>query len=136
MRTGENRAKMRESVRTEQIGEEKEAKALETYQIALIIVLVGCVAALFYIWFKNRQGSTEQPAQEPIQPEKPEIYSIPDPVAYVPEAEEIVSDQHTIYAFEREVQVYVCPRCDGENSVNRQSCCICGFTFRKGVFEV
>lgn len=108
---------------------------METYQIALVIVLVGCVAALFLIWFKNRQASEspEQPEAENVVPPQPLV--IPDPAPFVPEPEITVhSNQHTIYAFEREVQVYVCPRCDGENSVNRHICCICGYEFRKGVW--
>lgn len=109
---------------------------METYQIALVIVLIGCVAGLFYIYFKNRQsaeGGTEEPEEGVNAAQEP--FSIPDPPPFIPETEEVVpSDQHTIYAFEREAQVYVCPRCDGENSVSRHICCICGFEFRKGVW--
>jgi len=110
------------------------------------------VTALFYIYFKNRQspGAEEQTPAEPAPGiYRPDDYSpapgpygaypaveplpyMPEPV--VPEQERAPSDQHTIYAFEREVQVYVCPRCDGENSVSRHICCICGFEFRKGVW--
>lgn len=118
---------------------EKEAKALETYQSALVIVLVGCVVALFVIWLKNRQSTPEEPAAVPQEAPPPAPYSIPDPTHYVPVQEtqpQIPSDQHTIYAFEREVQVYVCPRCDGENSVHRNICCICGFEFRKGAWRL
>lgn len=44
--------------------------------------------------------------------------------------------QHTIYAFEREVQVLVCPQCDGENSINRNTCCICGYEFMRGGWRI
>lgn len=107
---------------------------METYQIALVIVLIGCVVALFAVWLKNRQAA-ENPEEPAAELPVPETYSVPDPVAYVPEPESTVpSNQHTIYAFEREVQVYVCPRCDGENSVSRHICCICGYEFKKGVW--
>ena len=121
-------------------GAKKEAKALETYQTALVIVLIGCVVALFYLWLKHRQSTPEQSVESVPQEAPPQVpYSIPDPAHYVPEPEvqpQTPSDQHTIYAFEREVQVYVCPRCDGENSVHRNICCICGFEFRKGAWRL
>ena len=52
----------------------------------------------------------------------------PPPEEVAPTAE----DQHTIYAFAREVQVNICPCCDGENNIYRDRCCICGFAFERG----
>ena len=115
---------------------------MELYKIALILLLVGCVVALFFIWLKNRPGSSEPEAEEDQKepdPVGPVVIPVVDPVpAPAPTPVPIPipdgpSNQHTIYAFERNVPVYMCPRCDGENSPMRSVCCICGFEFRKGV---
>ena len=117
---------------------------METYQSVLVIVIIGCVAALFYIWLANRKSSGERPTEIPMDAVSMSPVMPPDnrcaldhgPVVNEEAAKHLPpSDQLTIYAFEREVQVYVCPRCDGENSVHRNICCICGFEFRKGAWH-
>lgn len=73
------------------------------------------------------------PAPVARTPEPP--VSAPAPAAEPPKPEPAspaVKEQHTIYAFEREAQVCVCPRCDGENNIYRSNCCICGFELRRG----
>lgn len=115
---------------------------MQGYQILLIFLLVGCVAALFFIWMKNRNAAPE-PEEAPPEPEParhvivpvvdPTPAPTPIPVYPVPPGE---SNQRTIYAFERTVPVVMCPRCDGENSPIRSVCCICGFEFRKGVRQL
>lgn len=106
---------------------------MEAFLIALFIVLIACVAAVVY---NNSKKQPEQ-AVPPAEILTPETSTAHEPVEAMPvEPEPVPSEQHTIYAFEREVQVQVCPRCDGENSMGRQICCICGFEFRKGVWGV
>lgn len=100
-------------------GKGKGRGEMEPFQIAILIALIGAAVLVLYSRSQNRQPSEGEmppgePATEPVREE--------------------AAQQHTIYAFERQVQVQVCPRCDGENSMGRQSCCICGFEFRKGVW--
>lgn len=108
---------------------------MEPFQIVLIIVLVVCVLALFFIYYKKkrddeeaayRSGSSSGGSAAPVGPRGSLLEPKPEPV-------KPVSVQHTLYVFERYQQVRQCPRCDGENSVNRNICCICGFDFTKGV---
>ena len=126
-------------------GIERKAKALQSTQLLLILLLVGCVAALFFLWLKNRNSAPEpEPTPEPMPEPGPVIVPVPNP-DFVPNSGPVPipgpgpipgpvmpSNQNTIYGFERTVPVYVCPRCDGENSPTRSVCCICGFEFRKG----
>lgn len=98
---------------------------MEPFQIAIIIALGVAAVLVLYNRSQNRE-----PSEREIQMPMP----APEPVVEQPAEEMPASPQHTIYAFERQVQVQVCPCCDGENAVGRQSCCICGFEFRKGVW--
>ena len=112
---------------------------MDSSQIGLVLVMVGCVGALFFIWMKYGAPTSESKKKEASPESKmPEFFMKPWEDK-APEATSagtvtpISSDQHTIYAFERSVPVHVCPQCDGENSPDRSICCICGFEFRKGV---
>ncbi len=80
------------------------------------------------------------PPVTPAMPGSPEVPVVtrlatgpvtPPPAAPVPGVQ-TPSVQHTIYAFRRENQVAMCPCCNGENGLSRTTCCICGYTLRRG----
>ena len=106
---------------------------MEPFEICLIVVLVVCVLALFFIYYKKKKEDESSVYGGPFTPPGP--VSVP-PASRTATPVKPVSNQKNIYVFEPYRQVRQCPRCDGENAISRNTCCICGFDFTKGVRRV
>ncbi len=87
--------------------------------ILLLLVVVGCVIALFYI--SKKQKELDAPDIETKREVEAEEKKVPEH-----HSESVVSTQDTIYEFQPDGTLRICPYCDGENQKCAEECVICG----------